>query len=913
MAQSGFTPIQLYRSTTPTAVPLAGNLVAGELAINLADEKLYFENASGVVKVLADSAVTGTVTSVAASGGTTGLSFTGSPITSSGTLTLSGTLGVANGGTGATTFTSGRLLRGNGTSAVTASIVGDDGATATVNGAFSTTGATSLQGSVDLGGTVTSGYGVSTGAVAMELGGLRSGDGATFVDFHATAGTDFESRIIRDSGVNGNFQIANTGTGSMLLTTIGAAPMVFQTTSNERMRITAAGDVGIGNTPSGTYKLEVTGGLFASSAVLGAALPVASGGTGLTSTPANGAVDIGNGTGFTRATLTAGSGVSITNGAGSITISATGSGGSVTSVAASGGTTGLSFTGSPITTAGTLTLTGTLAVANGGTGGTTQSTARTGLGATTIGANMFVLTDPSAVTFPRFNTDNTVSALDAASFRTAIGAGSGGGSVTSVSGTGTVNGITLTGTVTSSGSLTLGGTLSGVDLATQTSGTLAVARGGTGATDAGTARSNLSAAGSGAVGSSGLTMNTARMLGRTTASAGAIEEITIGTGLSLSAGTLTATASGGTVTSVAASGGTTGLSFTGSPITSSGTLTLTGTLAVANGGTGATTAPTARTALGSTTVGDNLFTLTNPSAIRFLRVNTDNTVSALDATNFRSAIGAGTSSTTGTVTSVSGTGTVNGLSLSGTVTSTGNITLGGTLSGIANSALTNSAITINGSSISLGGSVSVGTVTSVSGTGTVNGLSLSGTVTGSGNITLGGTLSGIANSALSNSAITINGSSISLGGSVSVGTVTSVSGTGSANGLSLSGTVTGTGNITLSGSVTSVATTATIDGVTIGYRSIPRSTTSGTAVVGDVGKCIAVSAGITIPNSTFAAGDAVSIYNDSGSAITITAGVTTLRQAGTGNTGNRTLAARGMATVWFNSATEAVISGAGVS
>ena len=48
MSASGFTPIQLYRSTTAAAVPTAGNLVAGELAINLTDEKLYFENASGV-------------------------------------------------------------------------------------------------------------------------------------------------------------------------------------------------------------------------------------------------------------------------------------------------------------------------------------------------------------------------------------------------------------------------------------------------------------------------------------------------------------------------------------------------------------------------------------------------------------------------------------------------------------------------------------------------------------------------------------------------------------------------------------------------------------------------------------------------------------------------------------------------
>jgi hypothetical protein len=57
-----------------------------------------------------------------------------------------------------------------------------------------------------------------------------------------------------------------------------------------------------------------------------------------------------------------------------------------------------------------------------------------------------------------------------------------GGTVTSVGGTGTVNGITLTGTVTSSGNLTLGGTLSNVNLTSQVTGTLPVANGGTGVT-----------------------------------------------------------------------------------------------------------------------------------------------------------------------------------------------------------------------------------------------------------------------------------------------------------------------------------------------------------------------------------------------------------------------------------------------
>lgn len=85
----------------------------------------------------------------------------------------------------------------------------------------------------------------------------------------------------------------------------------------------------------------------------------------------------------------------------------------------------------------------------------------------------------------------------------------------------------------------------------------------------------------------GLTLSSARLLGRTTAATGAAEEISVGTGLSLSAGVLS-NALSGTVTSVAASGGTTGMSFTGSPITTSGTLTLTGTLAVGSGGTGLT-------------------------------------------------------------------------------------------------------------------------------------------------------------------------------------------------------------------------------------------------------------------------------------------------------------------------------------
>ena len=73
-----------------------------------------------------------------------------------------------------------------------------------------------------------------------------------------------------------------------------------------------------------------------------------------------------------------------------------------------------------------------------------------------------------------------------------------------------------------------------------------------------------------------------------------------------------------------------------------------------------------------TTVGGNLINLTNPGAIRFVRINADNSVTALSDSDFRTAIGAGTSSAVGTVTSISAG---NGMNYS-PITTTGNVVLG---------------------------------------------------------------------------------------------------------------------------------------------------------------------------------------------------------------------------------------------
>jgi len=144
MAQAGYTPISLYYSTTAAAVPTAGNLVQGELAINIADGKLYFENSSGVVTLLAQSGAASPVTTFQ-----TSLSGLTPSTATTGAITLAGTLGATSGGTGLTSFSlNGLVYASTTTTLATSSALSFDGTN------FATTGSATASRFVPSGATV---------------------------------------------------------------------------------------------------------------------------------------------------------------------------------------------------------------------------------------------------------------------------------------------------------------------------------------------------------------------------------------------------------------------------------------------------------------------------------------------------------------------------------------------------------------------------------------------------------------------------------------------------------------------------------------------------------------------------------------------------------------------------------------
>ena len=294
-----------------------------------------------------------------------------------------------------------------------------------------------------------------------------------------------------------------------------------------------------------------------------------------------------DGTGTSIGEIIIGSNLSMTGN----TLSASAPGtGTVTSVNADGSTTGMTFTGGPVISSGTLTLGGTLALTNGGTGATSAVAALTSLGAYPAnnpnGYNTGTVTTASVV-----NANGVSGTVANASTAPAITIVLGAIVPTSVAATGTVTGTNVSGTTsgtnTGDQAIVLSGDVSGSG-STGITTTIGANKVTYGMIQAVSASSKL-------LGSS--------------ASGTAVAEITLGTNLSMTGSTLNAAGGGGggTVTSVDVAGGTTGLTTSGGPVTASGTITLGGTLSVANGGTSSTSASSAISFLaGATTNGQYL-------------------------------------------------------------------------------------------------------------------------------------------------------------------------------------------------------------------------------------------------------------------------------------------------------------------
>jgi hypothetical protein len=221
MAASGYTPIQLYYSTTATNQPTSGNLLDGELAINITDGKLYYKDNTGTVRLLASNASTTNVSTI--SFGSTGLTPNSA---TSGAVTVAGTLGSGYGGTGFSTYAAGDLIYASATNTLSKLAAGTNGYVLTLTAgvptwAASTGGVTSFQTSLSGLTPNTS----TTGAITLAgtLGVPSGGTGATtFTAYGVLTGGTTSTGAVQS--------VVSVGSSGQVLVSNGASALpTFQT------------------------------------------------------------------------------------------------------------------------------------------------------------------------------------------------------------------------------------------------------------------------------------------------------------------------------------------------------------------------------------------------------------------------------------------------------------------------------------------------------------------------------------------------------------------------------------------------------------------------------------------------------------------------------------------------------------
>jgi hypothetical protein len=297
----------LSNITTPLGSGIS--ITNGPGTINIANTGVKSLTAGAGITITPIGSTTGDLTIIAS--GTAGVGTFSTVLDgltpqtpTSGAVVLSGNLGVNGGGTGNVgPYLNGQILIGNGTGLTKSTITAVGGGIGVTNGVGSITLSNTGVLSFSAGTTGLLPGGATTGAVV--LSGVLA---------RANGGTGLSA-----APINGQLLIGN-GAG-YTLATITAGSGITITNGAGTISIAATGGAGVSSFSAGTTGL-LPGGATTGAVVLSGVLARANGGTGLATAPTNGQLLIGNGAGYTLATITAGSGsgITITNGAGTISI-----------------------------------------------------------------------------------------------------------------------------------------------------------------------------------------------------------------------------------------------------------------------------------------------------------------------------------------------------------------------------------------------------------------------------------------------------------------------------------------------------------------------------------------------------------------------------------------------------------------